>query len=409
MRSDLRTSEAGLKLIMSYEGFRPVSKQLPDGGWVIGYGHTRAARANLRVSQPEAAAILREYDLPPIEKALDDLLLVPVSQTEFDALVSFAFNIGLDQFENSDVLAHINAGDKLKAAAAMESWRKARVGTRDMIVDPLVRRRADEKALFLKTSGAVPLASSSRFRPLIDDETVQPARRFGDPAIERSRPTPAFDHSRDEETAPEAAARKVRERLTRILGEEESRVTNTEQPATASRPVSEETSVEEIRAAISALVDDYDDRPESSSPATGDIELEEITLEDTPHRRAPADEGLHPESLGLEDAPSSERNGRILIDDVTPAEVDPELVELATRETDRNEGPVEIFLFGLVALLGTGLFAYGGAARFGWFGLEAAEFEGAMTYLPPFLLLAGGLLFVIMAYYAVRAFMGPRD
>ena len=119
MTSELRTSENGLKLIMAYEGFRPVSKQLPDGRWVIGYGHTKAARANLRVSQEEAAAILREYDLPPVEKALLELLLVPVNQNEFDALVSFAFNIGIDQFEESDVLAHLNSGERLDKASSI--------------------------------------------------------------------------------------------------------------------------------------------------------------------------------------------------------------------------------------------------------------------------------------------------
>merc|ERR1712080_668915 len=127
MGSDLRTSQNGLKLIMAYEGFRSHSKQLPDGRWMVGYGHTRAARQGVRVSQHEAVAILREFDLPPVEKALNELLLVPVNQNEFDALVSFAFNIGVDQFEGSDVLAFLNAGNRLAAAAAMEVWRKAHV------------------------------------------------------------------------------------------------------------------------------------------------------------------------------------------------------------------------------------------------------------------------------------------
>ena len=105
MSSALRTSENGLKLIMAYEGFRSHSTRLPDGRWVIGYGHMRAARAGLKVSQPEAAAILREFDLPPIEEAIHELVLVSLNRHEFDALVSFVFNIGIEQFEASDVLA----------------------------------------------------------------------------------------------------------------------------------------------------------------------------------------------------------------------------------------------------------------------------------------------------------------
>ncbi|MEM5516894.1 lysozyme [Henriciella sp. AS95] len=407
MGSDLRTSEAGLKLIMSYEGFRPVSKQLPDGRWVIGYGHTKAARENLRVSQAEAAAILRQYDLPPVEQALHDLLLVPVTQTEFDALVSFAFNIGVDQFENSDVLTLLNAGDRLKAASAMERWRKARVGTRDMIVDPLVRRRADEKAMFLKTSGAVPLAASSRFRPMNDDCGVQALKsspKMNEPEAD------ATGETDETESAPEAAARKVRERLTRILGEEEGHVLPVEDSEPSKPQAPHEASVEEIRAAISALVQDDTERPK---PATGDIELEEITLDDGPLGALSSGDtdvfDLEAQGLELRDQSIADRKDTILIDDVTPAEVDPKLVEQATRKADRNEGPIETFLFGLVALLGTGLFAYGGAARFGWFGMDKAEFEGALSYLPPFLMLAGGLLFVVMAYYCGRAFMASRD
>ena len=48
--TELRTSEAGLKLIMTYEGFRSHAKKLPDGRWVIGYGHTKGAREGVKIS-----------------------------------------------------------------------------------------------------------------------------------------------------------------------------------------------------------------------------------------------------------------------------------------------------------------------------------------------------------------------
>lgn len=408
MASELRTSESGLKLIMAYEGFRPVSKQLPDGRWVIGYGHLKAARANQKINQQEAAAILREYDLPPIERALQELILVPVSQSEFDALVSFAFNIGVDRFEGSDVLAHLNAGNRLKAATAMESWRKARVGARDMIVDPLVRRRAEEKALFLRTSGAVPLAASSRFRPVADDDLAEPSRRRSD-----TNPADWVDVReqsvrRADETAPEAAARNVRERLTRILGEEDAM--RVEPEAEPDLSDDEDASVEEIRRAISALVSEDED---DCTPApAGDIELEEIVLDDPRDSKS----GLRSDGFGyerggleVEDSAIMTRKGTLLIDDVTLAEIDPELVRKASAGPQDREGPLEIFLFGLVALLGGGLFAYGGAAGFGWFGAGVEPTSGLLAYLPPFLMLAGGLLFLIMSYYCIRAMVSSRD
>lgn len=396
MTSELRTSENGLKLIMAYEGFRPVSKQLPDGRWVIGYGHTKAARANLRVSQEEAAAILREYDLPPVEKALLELLLVPVNQNEFDALASFAFNIGIDQFEESDVLAHLNSGERLEAAASMESWRRARVGTRDMIVEPLVRRRADEKALFLKTIGAVPIAASSRFRPVMD----QPSRPIEATVRPRSgRVIDEIERSGQNETATEIAARNVRERLTRILGEEENIRSADDQPA--EEAVAHEASVEEIRAAISALVaEDEDDAPDTR-PETGDLELEEITLSGDKQRTRARDG----EAFDIEDGSLHARaqNGSLYIDDLGTVEVDPETMRRAQLNDAPREGPIETFIFGLIAFFGAGIFAYGGAEQFGWFGVEPMTRDGLIAYMPPFMMLAGGLLALVMSYYSIRA------
>ena len=572
--SELRTSEAGLKLIMAHEGFRSVSKQLPDGRWVIGYGHMKAAREGLKISQAEAEAILREFDLPPIEKGLNDLLLVPVSQNEFDALTSFAFNIGLDQFEASDVLAHINAGNKLKAAWAMESWRKARVGARDMVVDPLVRRRADEKALFLKTGGPVPLASSSRFRPLVDIEETE---RYRKQAAQRGYQAPGYpaNDQTDDETSAEAAARTVKERLTRILGEDGDEDDDTlegEIDTDLEMVTEDEKSVEDIRKAVSALAvnapghseeeeagevedgflvmsadndageageeelletpseegageeadahaaeaepaeeeaseqetqeaqpsaidllvppaavaakeDEGGETPVEEEPAaqeetetapqpeaadekspieaesaeTGSAEAEsedqlsetspeadetdepELPLLETDETDAEAAEaGEEPQDAIVEtdaedkeepaedagdEAPESlpvtsfegdpkpleaeeekvvrDERGRVIIDDLRPSDV--WLSDGSEREDESKEGPLETLVFGLLALIGAGLFAYGGGREFGWFGLETASQSEMMAYMPPFLMLLGGLVFIVMAYYCVKA------
>src|SRR5262249_11255721 len=62
---------------------------------------------------------------------------------------SFAFSLGLDAFEKSDVLRKINAGHVVAAAVAMDAWRKSDVSGELEVIDSLVRRRAAEKALFL--------------------------------------------------------------------------------------------------------------------------------------------------------------------------------------------------------------------------------------------------------------------
>ena len=167
MALNMRTSQAGLDVIKAFEGFRARSEALPNGRWIIGYGHMRRARAGTRVSETEAEAILREYDLPPVERYVMRCVLAPMSQNEFDALVSLAFNIGPKAFASSDVVASMNGGNRLEAAQAFDHWRRAKIGGRVQIVDALVRRRAAEKALFLNAPGRMPVASSRLYLSLI--------------------------------------------------------------------------------------------------------------------------------------------------------------------------------------------------------------------------------------------------
>mgnify|MGYP001389589267 CR=1 FL=1 len=74
------------------------------------------------------------------------------NQAQFDALVSFAFSVGAEAFERCQVLRRVNAGQWVAAACAMDAWRKSDIGGELEIIDALVRRRAAEKALFLKGS-----------------------------------------------------------------------------------------------------------------------------------------------------------------------------------------------------------------------------------------------------------------
>ena len=88
-------STAAIALIKRFEGYRRSAARLADGRWTIGYGHTRSAREGARVSEDDAAALLL-YDLGEVCVALHDLVFTPLSQNQFDALASFAMNIGVD-------------------------------------------------------------------------------------------------------------------------------------------------------------------------------------------------------------------------------------------------------------------------------------------------------------------------
>lgn len=165
-----RVSRTAIELIKRFEGYRRTAAQLPDGRWTIGHGHTLTARQGAEVSPDDAEALLL-YDLIAISHALNEAVYTPLVQNQFDALASFVFNIGLDNFHRSGVLRRLNEGAPILAACAMELWRKADVGGERIVVDALVRRRASEKALFLTPEGDawVP-APSPILKPLLDSD-----------------------------------------------------------------------------------------------------------------------------------------------------------------------------------------------------------------------------------------------
>ena len=181
MKPRHKVSPAGIELIKAFEGYRRAAAQLADGRWTIGYGHSKSARRGVEVSEQEADLLLR-YDLIEVAAAVNSLTFTPLTQNQFDALVSFAFNIGLRDFRRSIVLRRVNEGALLQAACALELWRRADFEGERIVVDALVRRRAAEKTLFLTPpEGWVP-APSPVLPPRLDleDGEVVP----GEPPVE---------------------------------------------------------------------------------------------------------------------------------------------------------------------------------------------------------------------------------
>jgi lysozyme len=178
MKPRHQVSRQAIELIKRFEGYRRGAAALPDGRWTIGYGHTKTAREGAEVSEKDAEALLI-YDLLEVTKAVNDWTFTPLTQNQFDALVCFASNVGLENFRRSSVLRRVNEGAMLQAACALEMWRKAEFEGERIVVDALVRRRAAEKALFLTpTHGWVP-APSPVVRPRVDYDAsaAQPKQR----------------------------------------------------------------------------------------------------------------------------------------------------------------------------------------------------------------------------------------
>lgn len=179
MRPRYKVSRAGVELIERFEGYRARSARLSDGRWTIGYGHTRSAREGAEVSQADARILLKYVDLPPVEDALHELVTAPLSQNQYDALVAFVFNIGVEAFRESEVLTRLNEGRATEAACALELWRRAEVAGDPVVLDALIRRRAAEKALFLTPPDGAAPTPSPLVKPELDARAAEglPRRR----------------------------------------------------------------------------------------------------------------------------------------------------------------------------------------------------------------------------------------
>ena len=216
-----KVSSAALELIKRFEGYRRKAARLADGRWTIGYGHTLTAREGAEVSPDDAEALLL-YDVRPVAAAVDELIYTPLTQNQFDALVAFAFNVGVDNFRRSSVLRRVNEGALIQAACALEMWRKADFEGERIVVDALVRRRAAEKTLFLTpTNGWIP-APSPILRPKVDYDVGQSLPKSST-ELETSMTGDVAEAHRASEggSASVAAADALTERMNRLLPEPE--------------------------------------------------------------------------------------------------------------------------------------------------------------------------------------------
>ena len=150
----MRTSENGIELVKAFEGLHKVksdgtvrSYRCPAGRWTIGYGHTHGVRSGETITPEEAEDLLRK-DLQDCEAVVERLVKVDLTQNQFDALVSFVFNLGQGNFSSSTLLRKLNRGEYESAAEEFIRWNKARVDGELKALPGLTRRRTAEAALF---------------------------------------------------------------------------------------------------------------------------------------------------------------------------------------------------------------------------------------------------------------------
>ena len=139
----MRTGDEGIALIRHFEGCRLDAYLCPAGVWTIGYGHTRGVKEGETIDQEAAEAFLIE-DLEEFEGYVTEMVEVPLSQSQFDALVSWTFNLGPGNLERSTLLAKLNQGEYTDVPFEIKRWTRAG----GVILPGLVKRRDAEAALF---------------------------------------------------------------------------------------------------------------------------------------------------------------------------------------------------------------------------------------------------------------------
>ena len=145
----MQTSDKGIALIKQFEGCKLTAYQDSVGVWTIGYGWTKPVdgkpiRAGMTIKQETAERLLKT-GLVSYESDVSRLVKVGLTQGQFDALVSFTYNLGVRSLSTSTLLRKLNAGDYAGAADEFLRWNKAG----GKVLNGLTRRREAERALFL--------------------------------------------------------------------------------------------------------------------------------------------------------------------------------------------------------------------------------------------------------------------
>jgi lysozyme len=140
-------TQAGIDLIKQFEGFRPTVYICPAGYPTIGYGHVVKPQEREQfaggITTEQAETLLRQ-DVQTAERAVLRLITMPLTEGQFDALVSFTFNLGAGALQRSTLRRKVNRGDHAAVPAEFRKW----VWAGGRRLEGLVRRRGAEIRLY---------------------------------------------------------------------------------------------------------------------------------------------------------------------------------------------------------------------------------------------------------------------
>ena len=139
----MKTSPKGIALIKEFEGLRLKAYKCPGGVWTIGYGHTAGVKSGMVISEAQAEEYLKA-DLIAYERYLNGLGLA-LNQNQFDALVSFIYNVGTGNFSSSTLLRKVRANPQDNSI--MDEFLRW-VYSKGRVLPGLQRRRLAEMKLY---------------------------------------------------------------------------------------------------------------------------------------------------------------------------------------------------------------------------------------------------------------------
>jgi lysozyme len=139
----MNTSTEGLALIKKFEGLELNAYRCAAGVWTIGYGHTKDVERGDVWTEAQADAALK-HELIEFEGYINDLVECSLTQNQFDALVSWVYNLGPANLQASTLLKKLNASDYEDVPSQLKRWNKAG----GKVLEGLIRRREAEALLF---------------------------------------------------------------------------------------------------------------------------------------------------------------------------------------------------------------------------------------------------------------------
>ena len=139
----MNISQEGLSLIKKFEGCELEAYKCAAGVWTIGFGSIKGVKQGDTITQEEADNLLL-HEMDEYEGYINDAVNVDLNQNQFDALVSWVFNLGPSNLSSSTLLTKINNKDWDDVPAQIKRWNKAG----GKVLQGLIRRREAEALLF---------------------------------------------------------------------------------------------------------------------------------------------------------------------------------------------------------------------------------------------------------------------